>query len=109
MNYFDKPLTNAYTESLNNIIRSINRNGRGYSFDVLRAKILFAKGAQRKTRETFQKQQFKAGILRDESIKNLMFHPLDFGTGLSTDWDKSKILGADISTILQYMEEGRLF
>ena len=69
MNYFDKPLTNAYTESLNNIIRSINRNGRGYSFDVLRAKILFAKGAQRRTRGTFQKQQSRPESLKMNQLK----------------------------------------
>ncbi len=38
--YFDRRLTNAYTESLNNLIRLINRVGRGYSFEALRAKIL---------------------------------------------------------------------
>src|SRR5690606_31508867 len=43
-NYFDHPITNAYTESLNNLVRVINRLGRGYSFDALRAKILFTEG-----------------------------------------------------------------
>lgn len=46
-NYFDYPVTNAYTESLNNLIRSVNRIGRGYSFDVLRAKILHTEGVQK--------------------------------------------------------------
>jgi transposase len=45
LTYFDHPITNAYTESLNNLIRVMNRLGRGYSFDALRAKILFAEGA----------------------------------------------------------------
>lgn len=31
----------AQTESLNNVIREIDRAGRGYTFDVLRAKMLF--------------------------------------------------------------------
>jgi transposase len=39
--YWDFPATNAYTESLNNQIRSIERQGRGYSLEVLRAKLLF--------------------------------------------------------------------
>ena len=38
--YFDHPITNGYTESLNGTIKVINRNARGYGFDVLRAKIL---------------------------------------------------------------------
>ncbi|MFD0677029.1 MULTISPECIES: transposase [unclassified Paenibacillus] len=31
--YFDHRITNAYTESLNGLIRVINRLGRGYSFE----------------------------------------------------------------------------
>ncbi len=41
--YFDHRVTNAYTESLNSLIRLVNRLGRGYSFEALRAKILFTK------------------------------------------------------------------
>ena len=40
-NYFDNRYTNAQTESLNNIIREIDRAGRGYTFPVLRAKVLY--------------------------------------------------------------------
>lgn len=39
--YFDHPITNAYTEALNGVAKAVNRAGRGYSFDVLRARILF--------------------------------------------------------------------
>jgi len=39
--YFDHRISDAYTESLNSLIRVINRLGRGYSFEALRAKILF--------------------------------------------------------------------
>ena len=31
--YFDHPVTNAYTESLNSLIRVMNRLGRGYSWE----------------------------------------------------------------------------
>jgi len=37
---FDHPYTNAYTESLNSLTKHIVKAGRGYSFDVLRARIL---------------------------------------------------------------------
>ncbi len=40
-NYFDCRVTNAYTESINNQIKAIARQGRGYSFNVLRAKVLY--------------------------------------------------------------------
>lgn len=40
-NYFDYRVTNAYTESANNLIKDIYKQGRGYSFPVLRARVLF--------------------------------------------------------------------
>ncbi|USL89301.1 transposase [Bacillus phage vB_BceH_LY2] len=39
--YFDGNFTNAYTESINNVIKRAVRLGVGYSFEVLRAKVLF--------------------------------------------------------------------
>jgi len=39
--YFEQPLTNAYTESVNNLAKGMNRMGRGYSFDVIRARMLY--------------------------------------------------------------------
>jgi transposase len=50
-NYFDVPITNAYTESLNNLINVTNKIGRGYSFEALRAKILFTEGYRRLRRK----------------------------------------------------------
>lgn len=42
--YFDHRVTNAYTESLNGLARVANRLGRGYSFEVLRARLLYGIG-----------------------------------------------------------------
>src|SRR5579859_698672 len=42
--YFDHRYTNAYTESLNGLARVAARLGRGYSFDVLRARLLYGIG-----------------------------------------------------------------
>nr|WP_262477368.1 ISL3 family transposase [Acinetobacter nosocomialis] len=39
--YLDKQLTNGYTEAMNGVAKVINRQGRGYSFEMLRAKLLF--------------------------------------------------------------------
>lgn len=63
-NYFDMPLTNAYTESLNGLIRVTNRMGRGYSFDALRAKLLFTEGLTKVKRPKFEKYQSE-GFLMD--------------------------------------------
>lgn len=40
-NYFDGRVTNAIVEGLNNLIREPDRIGRGYNFEILRAKALF--------------------------------------------------------------------
>lgn len=41
-NYFSYGrLTNAFVEGINNTIRAIEKQGRGYDFDVLRAKVIF--------------------------------------------------------------------
>lgn len=60
LNYFDcpgnQPITNPYTEPLNNLNRMMNRLDRGYSFVALRAKILSAKGAFKKE---FKRSKFE--------------------------------------------------
>ena len=40
-NYFDGRVTNAIAEGVNSVIRDIDGHGRGYEFDILRAKALF--------------------------------------------------------------------
>lgn len=42
-NYFDFPITNAYTEAKNGITKLNNRMGRGYSYEIIRARLLYAK------------------------------------------------------------------
>lgn len=47
--YWDSPgqITNAYTEALNGVIKMSNRLGRGYSYEIIRAKTLYAKHARK--------------------------------------------------------------
>jgi hypothetical protein len=40
LNYWDAPYTNAYTESVNNLIKKIEKAGRGYKFDTLRERCM---------------------------------------------------------------------
>lgn len=49
-NYFDRRITNAFTEAMNGLIKITNRNGRGYSFPVLRARMLLNREAARTAR-----------------------------------------------------------
>lgn len=43
-NYFDLNCSNASTEAINGIIKIVNRQGHGYSYPVLRAKMLYGAG-----------------------------------------------------------------
>lgn len=49
--YFDCGITNAVTENRNSLIKTLYRSGRGYTFDVIRAKALLAPPLPNTTRE----------------------------------------------------------
>lgn len=55
--YFNHRHTNAYTEGLNGLAKLANRNGRGYSFDAIRAKVLFHVGVRRAKRGGYAKDR----------------------------------------------------
>ncbi len=121
--YFDHPITKAYTESLNNLIRVMNRLGRGYSFEALRATILFAEGAFKNTnsRPKFERR------VRPREVEDMLRHgvPDDAaGTGLADlqvvdkppraprertpSTHEPKNYGVDISTLAQLIEWGQI-
>lgn len=104
MAYFDHPVTNAYTESLNNLIRVMNRLGRGYSFEALRAKILFTEGVCK-----VKKPKFQRPVQNEPGMEAFSyFSPLS-RTGPSTNSGEREInYGADISTLVRMIEEGLL-
>lgn len=52
--YYDCPVTNGYTESANNLAKEMNRVGRGYSFDVVRAKLIYDSNARDVTKVTIR-------------------------------------------------------
>lgn len=101
-NYFDYPIASAYTESLNNLTRVMNRLGRGYSFDALRAKILFSVGVQK-----HMKKSSSRGRRRDQKAMNYSFDKVI--TTLQPDQEISiDNYGADIATLTRWIEENRL-
>lgn len=53
--YFRHPITNAFTECMNGLIRLDSHAGRGFSFEALRAKILLKYSAKRPARPKFDK------------------------------------------------------
>jgi transposase len=100
MAYFDHPVTNAYTESLNNLIRAVNRCGRGYSFEALRAKMLFFKGAHK-----IVVAPFKRKPAQERGMGRMIFN---FEVPSTESQPQAKNYGVVTSTLLKLLEEGRL-
>lgn len=122
LNYFDHPVTNAYTESLNNLIRVMNRLGRGYSFEALRGKILFTEGAHKHTlqRPKFERRrELELAVAENEiaygvpsmrrvtptMTQRACLHTQDGPHDLT---ETGKNYGADITTLIELLESGRL-
>jgi hypothetical protein len=85
------------------LIRVMNRLGRGYSFEALRAKILFTEGVCK-----IRKPKFKRPI-QDEDMTDYNQITTFSRTTPSTISTGGEInYGADISTLVRMIEEGRL-
>lgn len=96
-NYYENPVTNAYTESLNGVARYINRMGRGYSFNVLRAKLLY------------EKRALKGGPSINKKPRTATGYDLFTGGNQpvgTTDTSAQIEYGADLPTLVQLLEEG---
>lgn len=93
--YFDHRVTNACTESANNLIRAVHRMGRGYSFDVLRARILYVRHEALRMKSS--RRLGKWDRAAEEEI----------GYGFpSTEKEISE--GVDTSTLLELAERGKV-
>lgn len=68
--YFDYPISNGYTEALNGVAKVINRAGRGYSFDVMRARILYKHGSQLPAQATHVRC-WSCDVILEEADKSL--------------------------------------
>ncbi|MFV0642957.1 MAG: transposase, partial [Sphingomonadaceae bacterium] len=95
--YFDHRITNAYTESLNNLIRITNRIGRGYSFEALRAKILLSESA-RKTRPP----KFQRIAHAEQALPVPSMFPRHLGVSLSTLAQDFCAEGEEVETTVNY-------
>jgi len=71
LNYFDFPTTNAYTESMNGIAKMINRAGRGYSFEVIRSRLLFANSPTNKRTLRARRAASEAALTRCSNCTGL--------------------------------------
>lgn len=113
LNYFEHPVTNAYTESLNSLIRVMDRMGRGYSFEALRAKILFTEGAhvKQKYRPKFERRSvpdIRFSVIADDNFEALAeFRAFEPTKQYNVQVDPMNY-GASISTLVQLIEEGQI-
>jgi transposase len=55
-NYFTYRYTAGYTESLNGLMKLLAREGRGFSFEVIRAKVLLTNGLRKVARPGYDKE-----------------------------------------------------
>ena len=111
LNYFDNTITNAYTESLNNLIRVMSCLGRGYSFEALRAKILFAEGAYKVLHLRLKFEGREIGPARIAAFATTGYEGLDTFVSSSLNPDsvsRKRNYGVDISTVAQMIEDGRI-
>lgn len=123
LEYFHHPVTNAYTESLNNLIRVMNRLGRGYSFEALRAKILFTEGIHKHklSRPKFERKdrgkeplEFGRTVPMDKPASGVRFLSLETLPPPPKVAEphageiREKNYGADINTLTLLLEEGKL-
>lgn len=133
LNYFEHPVTNAYTESLNSLIRVMNRLGRGYPFEALRAKILFTEGVHKHTlrRPKFERRRKpvpELAIAEEVASYGVPADAMGYGLPLGHFGktalaprknapraghphgppEPPKNYGADINTLIELLESGRL-
>lgn len=107
-NFFDcERYTNGVTECLNNLIKSIERYGRGYTFDVLKAKIMFTTAATKPAKFAFKKPKAK----RPSSIPSDSYG-FSMGGMMSTyeEYKESKVLeigtGVDMDELAAILDLG---
>lgn len=98
--YFDHRITNAFSESMNNLIRLMNRLGRGYSFEALRAKVLFTDKLHKVQRPRFQRMERDSFQMRDFTLMTKAYGLAEHPQGVN--------LGVDISTLAAMLEAGTL-
>jgi transposase len=56
LNFYDHRVSNGFTESMNKKINDIERAGRGYAFEVIRAKLLFNEKPRMKTQKSITRK-----------------------------------------------------
>ena len=110
LNYFDdQRVTNAFTESFNAKVRAVYRNGRGYTFERLRAKVLYTDMFQKRVRVTDQVRVKRKPKFEDVSFSRVYY--LEIVREPEPEYDVRTVarianLGADLSTLERHFDSG---
>jgi hypothetical protein len=103
VNYFDHPFTNGYTEAANALVKGMNRMGRGYSLDAIRAKMLYNRKALAKSAVRIDRphqasgDQFGMGLLTSASMMPVP---------RSVASQSMRYYGPHIPTLVEMLENG---
>lgn len=92
--------TNAYTESVNSVARFINRIGRGYSFEVLRARLLYNDQALKDSSTSVRKKIRKPRPSQNSFTLGRSMAETDKYEETTTNY------GPYIPTLVKLLEEG---
>jgi len=103
-NYYEQPVTNAYTESVNGLTRVINRMGRGYSFEVLRARLLYNEQAIAGASTSIRKKIRKP---KPSSEPNAFSLGRMITSSSEDEYEVTTTMhGAHLPTLIRLLEEG---
>lgn len=101
-NWYECQISNAYTESINRIAKDMNRMGRGYSFEVIRARLVFDEEARRPNRKTV-----RSNPRRDTGRAGFSMDQMGYASTLDFDTpDRVIEYGPHIPTLCDLLEAG---
>lgn len=81
----------------------MNRLGRGYSFEALRAKILFSESIHKVKRPAFKRKPRQTPSMEDA----MMHRSYYFGRSMEAQEDRERNYGADINLRVEQLESGK--
>lgn len=103
--WFDYKFTNAYTESVNRLAKDMQRMGRGYSFEVVRARLLTNQEARKVTTSVLRSRARKAAAAPSMGFMLSRVSPSVFEYEDAVD-EKVVEYGPHIPTLCRLLEEG---
>lgn len=104
--FFDHPISNGYTEALNGVAKVINRAGRGYSFEVLRARLLFGKIPKKEPVEGHMMRRSVAQVETHANLLDLLGSRCESCGGL---YDADELESHDLPPISRGEKDRRMY